>query len=89
MLKVHPRQVVSGKSRRKAALLPLTEWKRVVAALEELDDIKAYDAAKAGVAETVPFEQTIRGNGGRRRLPRSGAAATVRPRSESGMVAPG
>ena len=60
MLKVHPRRVVSGKSRRKAVVLPLAEWKRIVAALEELDDIRAYDVATAGAAETLPFEQAVR-----------------------------
>jgi hypothetical protein len=28
--------------------------------LEELDDIRAYDQAKAGQQETIPFEQAVR-----------------------------
>ena len=40
-------------------LLPFSQWKRIVEALEELDDIRAYDVAKAGSAETLPFEQAV------------------------------
>ncbi len=36
------------------------EWERIVEALEELDDIRAYDEAKSGSQETVPFEQAVR-----------------------------
>ena len=53
---VHPQYVVDENQQRKAVLLPLAEWERIIEELEELDDIRAYDEAKAGSQEAVPFE---------------------------------
>jgi hypothetical protein len=43
--------------------LPIHEWTGLLDALEELEDIRAYDAAKAQEQETIPFEQAVRGTG--------------------------
>ena len=61
MVMTHPQYVVDENQQRKAVILPLDEWKRIVEELEELDDIRAYDAAKSGSQEAVPFEQAVRG----------------------------
>jgi PHD/YefM family antitoxin component YafN of YafNO toxin-antitoxin module len=60
MVTVHPQYVVDQNQQRKAVLLPLAEWERIVEDLEELDDIRAYDEAKSGPQDTVPFEQAMR-----------------------------
>lgn len=60
MANIHPEYVVDEKQRRKAVLLPLSEWNRILEDLEELDDIRAYDRAKAGSQESIPFEQAVR-----------------------------
>jgi hypothetical protein len=60
MVTLHPEYVVDEKQRRKAVLLPLAEWDRIIEDLEDLDDIRAFDAAKADSQETVPFEQAVR-----------------------------
>jgi len=60
MVSFHPQFVVDGNQKRKAVLLPLTEWDRIVSELEELDDIRAYDAAQAQSGERLPFEQAVR-----------------------------
>ena len=60
MVTLHPEYVVDENQHRKAVLLPVAEWKRIVDELEELDDIRAFDKAKAGLQETVPFEQAVR-----------------------------
>jgi len=60
MVAVHPQYVVDEKQHRRAVLLPVSDWERIVEELEELDDIRAFDAAKAGSQETVPFEQAVR-----------------------------
>jgi hypothetical protein len=44
---------------RKAVVVPITAWEQILEALEELDDIRAYDAAKQGVSEPIPFGQVI------------------------------
>ena len=56
----HPQYVVDETQTPTAVLLPVVEWEQVVEELEELDDIRAYDQAKAGSQETIPFEQAVR-----------------------------
>jgi len=56
----NPHYVVDEKKKPKAVLLSIKEWEEIVNALEELDDIRAYDVAKAGDPESIPFEQAIR-----------------------------
>lgn len=60
MTTLHPEYVIDEKQRPKAVLLPVAEWERVLEELEELDDIRAYDEAKAGPQEAIPFEQAMR-----------------------------
>lgn len=60
MATLHPEYVVDEQQRRKAVLLPLAEWDRILEDLEDLADIRAFDAAKAGSQETIPFEQAVR-----------------------------
>ena len=60
MVTVHPQYVVDENQQREAVLVPLAEWERIIDDLEELDDIRAYDEAKTGPQDTVPFEQAVR-----------------------------
>ena len=60
MVSVHPEYVVDEHRQRKAVLLPVSEWERILEELEELDDIRAFDEAQAGSKEAIPFEQAVR-----------------------------
>ena len=60
MVALHPEFVVDESKHTKAVLLPFPEWENVVSELEELDDIRAFDAAKASNEETIPFDQAVR-----------------------------
>jgi len=40
-------------------MLSIDDWAKVVEALEELEDIRAYDEAKRGSQDTVAFEQAV------------------------------
>ena len=60
MVTLHPEYVVDEQQHRKAVLLPAAEWREVVGELEELDDIRAYDAAQPHAADRLPFEQAVR-----------------------------
>ena len=60
MVAVHPEYLVDRKARKKAVVLSLADWKRVTDALEQLDDIRAYDKAKATREEVIPFEEAVR-----------------------------
>lgn len=60
MVTLHPEYVVDEEQHRKAVLIPVAEWERIVGELEELDDIRAFDNAKSGPQEAIPFEQAVR-----------------------------
>jgi len=59
MASLHERFVVNEKGERVAVLLDWEEYRRLLEELEELESIRAYDAAKASGGEGVPFEQAI------------------------------
>jgi len=59
MIAVHEQYLVDEAGNRKAIVLPLAEWKQIRRELEELDDIRAYDEAKAQPSEPIPFEQAM------------------------------
>jgi len=60
MVTVHPEYVVDALANRKAVLLPVSEWAHIVEELEELDDIRAFDEAKSGPQDRIPFECAVR-----------------------------
>jgi PHD/YefM family antitoxin component YafN of YafNO toxin-antitoxin module len=60
MVAVHLQYVVDEKQQRQAVLLPAAEWEQIVEELEELDDIRAFDEAKAAPQQSIPFDQAVR-----------------------------
>jgi hypothetical protein len=60
MITVHVEYLVDEEGNRKAVVLPLAAWQQIKEELEELDDIRAYDQAKAQPSEPVPFEEAMR-----------------------------
>jgi hypothetical protein len=59
MLKIHEEYVVDLDGNKKAVVVPMSEWQKILDALEELDDIKAYDEAKSKPSNPIPFEKAI------------------------------
>ena len=59
MFKIHEEYVVDGDGNKKAVLIPLSDWQKILEALEELDDIRAYDEAKSQPSDPIPFDQAI------------------------------
>jgi len=59
MKEFHPEYVVDGNQKKKAVLLPIAEWEEIILAMEDLDDIQAYDNAKKISDEVIPFNQAI------------------------------
>jgi len=59
MQAIHREYVIDDKGNKKAVLVPLSEWKMILEALEELDDIQAYDEAKSQASDPIPFDQAI------------------------------
>lgn len=59
MITLHEDYVVDEHGNRKAAIVPMREWEQILEALEELDDIRAYDEAKGYPSDAVPFERAV------------------------------
>ncbi|HIJ74093.1 MAG TPA: hypothetical protein HPP83_08320 [Candidatus Hydrogenedentes bacterium] len=60
MMPSHVQYLVDENGERKAALVPVAEWEKILDELEELNDIRAYDKAKAETQDAIPFEQAVR-----------------------------
>ncbi|MEN9309631.1 MAG: hypothetical protein RL173_3563 [Fibrobacterota bacterium] len=60
MVALHPQFVHDASHATTAVLVPWEEWKAVVEELEELDALRAYDAAKAEPQEFVDFEDAVK-----------------------------
>jgi len=39
--------------------MPIDQYNKMMEQLEEIDDIRAYDAAKAEEDEVIPFDQAV------------------------------
>ncbi len=59
MTKFKERYVVDGKGNRVGVLLDLGDYRNSLDELEELECIRAYDAAKASGDEAIPFEEAV------------------------------
>ena len=59
MTAIKERYVVDEKGNRIAVLLDLEDYHKLLEELEELESIRAYDAAKASGDEAIPFEQAV------------------------------
>ena len=51
--------VVDDNGKKTAVILDIDEYTRLMEEAEELEAIRAYDAAKAAGDEAVPFEQAV------------------------------
>jgi hypothetical protein len=54
------RFLVDEEGNRVGVLLEIAQYRKLLEDLEELEAIRAYDAAKASGDEAIPFEQAIR-----------------------------
>ena len=59
MIELKERYVTDEKGNRTAVLLDIADFERVLNALEELESLRAYDAAKVSEDEVIPFEQAV------------------------------
>ena len=59
MITIHEDYIVDEDGKKKAVVVPVAEWEQILDALEELDDIRAYDEAKSDPSEPIPFERAV------------------------------
>ena len=57
MIKPREQYVVSGRGKKVGVILPVAEYRKLLADMEELEAIRAYDAAKASRGNAIPFKQ--------------------------------
>jgi len=60
MLEIKERLVVDEDGKRVGVFLDIEDYERLLEELEMLDDIRAYDEAKASGEEPIPFEEAMR-----------------------------
>ncbi len=59
MTALQEQYVTDHQGNRIGVFLDLKRFEEILGELEELDDIRAYDAAKALGEEAIPFEQAV------------------------------
>lgn len=59
MIQFKERYVVDEKGNRVGVILDIADYRKLLEALEELEAIRVYDAAKASDDETIPFAQAV------------------------------
>lgn len=59
MLSIHPEYIVDTSKRKRAVVIPLNEWEKILDDMEELEDIRAYDKAKKSGSDLVPFSEAL------------------------------
>ena len=52
--------VVDENGARVGVILPIEEYRKLMEELEELESIRAYDAAKSSGDEAIPFDQAVK-----------------------------
>jgi hypothetical protein len=52
--------IEDSQGKRIAVLMPIDQYNKMLEQLEEIDDIRAYDAAKAKEDEVIPFDKAVK-----------------------------
>jgi PHD/YefM family antitoxin component YafN of YafNO toxin-antitoxin module len=60
MLELHEKYIVDGRGKKTAIVLPYAEWKKILDALEEYQEICAYDKVKARASDPIPFKKALK-----------------------------
>ncbi len=58
MLNIHP-QYITDTAGKKLVILPMKEFKTLIEELEDLEDVKLYDRAKADKEPSVPIDEAF------------------------------
>ena len=57
--KLGEKYVINDKGKAVSVILDIKSYRKIMTELEELETIKAYDAAKGSCDEIIPFAQAI------------------------------
>ncbi len=59
MTKFQHQYLVDEEGHRKAVVISISAWEQILAALDELEDIREYDETKQHPSQRIPFEQAV------------------------------
>ncbi|HSW58678.1 MAG TPA: hypothetical protein VLH15_09760 [Dehalococcoidales bacterium] len=57
--KISGKYIIDDKGKTISVILDIKTYRRLIAELEELESIRAYDAAKASCDEAIPFDLAV------------------------------
>ena len=60
MLTVHPQYITDNAGRKISVVLPMKEFKTIMDELDELEDIRLYDEAKASKEPSIPIDDAFK-----------------------------
>lgn len=60
MLTVHPQYITDHTGKKLSVVLPVKEFKTIMDELEELEDIRLYDEAKASNEASIPIDEAFK-----------------------------
>jgi hypothetical protein len=60
MIAIHPQYITDTTGKKISAVLPMKEFKTIIEELEELEDIKLYDKAKASKEPSIPIDEAFK-----------------------------
>jgi PHD/YefM family antitoxin component YafN of YafNO toxin-antitoxin module len=59
LVRINERYLIDSKGKKVGVLLDIEEYQSLLKELEELESIRAYDAARASGDEATPFEDAV------------------------------
>lgn len=60
MRTIHPQYITDEKGKKLSVVLPIEEYQTMLDELEELEDIRLYDEAKASDDTSIPIDEAFR-----------------------------
>ena len=60
LTQIKEKYVVDGNGQRVAVMLDIAEYEEILRELEELESVRAFDAAKAAQDKAVPLEKALK-----------------------------
>jgi hypothetical protein len=57
---IHPQYITDKDGTKVSVVIPLAEYEQILEDLDELDDIRLYDEAKADKEPSIPFDVYVK-----------------------------
>ncbi len=60
MLDIHPQYITDNSGKKISVILPIKNFKFIMDELDELEDIRMYDASKASKEPSIPIDEAFK-----------------------------